>query len=202
MVTSADNQTAWKILEAACQIVAQQGVAGLRVDGVAQVAGVNKRMIYHYFVDKEGLMRALFDWQMDVLEQAPQAFSVNSFKLLQGLLQQRFVGVQGSYHKTGGWPPGAAADQVCRAVQILLPELVLQSSPDRRLDTDGGIPPAEIAQFAVEVIGLLFPQLGQQATRQQPGSTEFSQACKRLLTLSNSGVKPVYRMHSRTRPLT
>ena len=35
--------------------MADLGAAGLRVDQVAALAKINKRMIYHYFGDKEGL---------------------------------------------------------------------------------------------------------------------------------------------------
>lgn len=44
-----------KILEAADEIFANKGLAGARVDEIAKMAGVNKRMIYAYFESKENL---------------------------------------------------------------------------------------------------------------------------------------------------
>lgn len=44
-----------KILEAAEEIFATKGLAGARVDEIAKMAGVNKRMIYAYFESKENL---------------------------------------------------------------------------------------------------------------------------------------------------
>ncbi len=44
-----------KILEAAEEIFANKGLAGARVDEIAKMAGVNKRMIYAYFESKENL---------------------------------------------------------------------------------------------------------------------------------------------------
>ena len=38
---------------------ADQGFAGARVDAIARRAAINKRMLYHYFGDKEGLFRAV-----------------------------------------------------------------------------------------------------------------------------------------------
>lgn len=53
------QQTRQRILQAARQEFAEHGPAGARVDQVAQRAGVNKRMIYHYFDSKDGLFRAV-----------------------------------------------------------------------------------------------------------------------------------------------
>jgi len=47
------------ILQAALAEFAEHGPAGARVDRIAAVAGVNKRMLYHYFGDKAGLFQAV-----------------------------------------------------------------------------------------------------------------------------------------------
>jgi AcrR family transcriptional regulator len=49
--------TQQRILEAALQEFATHGFAGARVDGIAKGARINKRMLYHYFGDKEALFR-------------------------------------------------------------------------------------------------------------------------------------------------
>lgn len=51
------QQTQQRILEAALQEFAAKGFAGARVDVIAKRARINKRMLYHYFGDKEGLFR-------------------------------------------------------------------------------------------------------------------------------------------------
>jgi AcrR family transcriptional regulator len=62
MVTKRDpDRTRTRILEAARVEFAAVGGAGARVDRIAAAAGVNKRMIYHYFGSKEGLYAALLD---------------------------------------------------------------------------------------------------------------------------------------------
>ena len=50
MVTTRDS-----ILNAAVEEFASQGLAGGRVDRIARASGFNKRMIYHYFGNKESL---------------------------------------------------------------------------------------------------------------------------------------------------
>ena len=47
------------ILEAAEEIFAQEGFAGARIDTIADKAGYNKSLIFHYFGDKEGLYRVI-----------------------------------------------------------------------------------------------------------------------------------------------
>ncbi len=61
-----------KILLACRGIAANQGIGQIRVDKVAAAADVNKRMIYHYFGNKQGLEQCLLDWQLfEVLEVVP-----------------------------------------------------------------------------------------------------------------------------------
>ena len=40
---------------------AQEGLAGARVDAIAEAAGVNKALLYYYFQDKESLYGAVLD---------------------------------------------------------------------------------------------------------------------------------------------
>src|SRR5258706_4141073 len=53
------ERTRERILSAALQEFAAKGFAGARVDAIARRAAINKRMLYHYFHDKEGLFRAV-----------------------------------------------------------------------------------------------------------------------------------------------
>src|SRR5881392_1822529 len=53
-----------RILAAAFQEFAAQGFAGARVDNIASRAGINKRMLYHYFGDKESLFREVLRRKM------------------------------------------------------------------------------------------------------------------------------------------
>jgi TetR/AcrR family transcriptional regulator len=50
-------QSQERILEAALREFAAKGFAGARVDAIARRARINKRMLYHYFGDKDGLFR-------------------------------------------------------------------------------------------------------------------------------------------------
>lgn len=55
------DRTSQAILQAATREFAEKGIGGARVDAIAERAGVNKRMIYHYFGDKQGLYLAVLE---------------------------------------------------------------------------------------------------------------------------------------------
>jgi AcrR family transcriptional regulator len=83
------EQTRLKLIATATQLLLIKGVEGLRVDQVASMACVNKRMIYHYFEHKEGLHQAVLHSQVrlladraDLLSTGAKAFLVNHFTLL------------------------------------------------------------------------------------------------------------------------
>lgn len=62
MVTKRNPEAAQRlILDAAARAFADNGPAGARIDAIAAEAGVNKRMLYHYFGDKEALFAAVLD---------------------------------------------------------------------------------------------------------------------------------------------
>ncbi len=49
------------ILNAALAEFAREGLAGARMDAIAEAAGVNKALLYYYFADKEALYDAILD---------------------------------------------------------------------------------------------------------------------------------------------
>jgi TetR/AcrR family transcriptional regulator len=53
------GRTRERILSAALKEFAAKGFAGARVDVIARRADINKRMLYHYFGNKEKLFRAI-----------------------------------------------------------------------------------------------------------------------------------------------
>jgi len=60
-ITRDPERTRAAILSAATQEFTANGLTGARVDAIAKRARVNKRMIYHYFDDKEGLYLAVLE---------------------------------------------------------------------------------------------------------------------------------------------
>jgi len=74
--SQADGGTREKILSAALAEFAQHGLAGARVDRIAERAGVNKAMIYYHFSSKAALHKEIVDeYFSQILPQVRQAFS-------------------------------------------------------------------------------------------------------------------------------
>lgn len=55
------ERTSASILAAAVTEFTDKGYAGARIDAIAEKSGANKRMIYHYFGDKDGLYLAVLE---------------------------------------------------------------------------------------------------------------------------------------------
>lgn len=55
------ERTSAAILAAAVQEFAAKGYGGARIDAIAARAGINKRMLYHYFGDKDALYLAVLE---------------------------------------------------------------------------------------------------------------------------------------------
>ena len=68
-------ETKKRLLDAAEAEFAAKGYAGARLRDVAQAAGVQQALIHHYFVDKDGLYRA-------VLERAMEETTAGSWSIL------------------------------------------------------------------------------------------------------------------------
>jgi AcrR family transcriptional regulator len=60
-LTRDPERTRAAILRAATAEITAKGLTGARVDAIAARAGVNKRMLYHYFGDKQGLYLAVLE---------------------------------------------------------------------------------------------------------------------------------------------
>lgn len=58
-------RTRERILEAALSEFSDKGYSGARIDEIARRAAANKRMIYHYFGNKEDLFRAVLERTYD-----------------------------------------------------------------------------------------------------------------------------------------
>src|SRR5208283_3726401 len=58
------ERTRERILSAALKEFAANGFAGARVDAIARRAAINKRMLYHYFGNKEHLFREVLRLKM------------------------------------------------------------------------------------------------------------------------------------------
>ncbi len=55
------DHTRARILDAAVREFSENGLAGARTEQIAEIAGVNKALLYYYFKSKEALYRAALE---------------------------------------------------------------------------------------------------------------------------------------------
>jgi AcrR family transcriptional regulator len=70
------ERTRKMILAAATAEFASKGIGGARVDAIAARAGANKRMIYHYFGNKQRLYLAVLERMYDEIRNAEAALKL------------------------------------------------------------------------------------------------------------------------------
>ena len=66
-LTRKGKQTRRRIVAAAAGLILAQGVAGTTLDDVRDEADVSSSQIYHYFADKEALVRAVVDYRAQTM---------------------------------------------------------------------------------------------------------------------------------------
>jgi len=81
------DATQKRILEAARQEFAQLGLGGARVDAIAARAKANKRMIYHYFGNKEQLFTAVLDAAYIEIRMAERALELEKFDPVDAIIR-------------------------------------------------------------------------------------------------------------------
>jgi AcrR family transcriptional regulator len=79
------NATRGRILAAATAEFAAKGLAGARVDAIAHRARVSKRMLYHYFGDKEALWLAVLEQAYLQIRGEERALDVSRLKPITGM---------------------------------------------------------------------------------------------------------------------
>jgi TetR/AcrR family transcriptional regulator, transcriptional repressor for nem operon len=105
--------TRGRIVEAAAELMFVNGVAGTTLDQVRDAAGVSSSQIYHYFDDKDALVRAVVDYQNDAVvgEQEAAFASLDSVAALRRW-SDSVVAHQQRISCTGGCPIGALGSQL------------------------------------------------------------------------------------------
>jgi len=85
-----------RILAAATEEFARFGLGGARVDRIAERAGANKRMLYYYFKDKEGLFLAALEDRYTHIRAAEQKLKLEDLPPREAL--RRLVAFTWNYY--------------------------------------------------------------------------------------------------------
>ncbi|MEY4652900.1 MAG: hypothetical protein RI884_1481, partial [Pseudomonadota bacterium] len=68
------------ILAAATEEFAQHGLGGARMDGIAEKAQLNKRLIYYYFKDKDQLFQAVLEQSYRQIREQERALNLEALE--------------------------------------------------------------------------------------------------------------------------
>jgi AcrR family transcriptional regulator len=111
--TARGRATRERILNAATELVAEQGVAATSLDDVCERAQASKSQLYLYFADREDLLRAVAAATSDVVIES-QAEALAGFDSLSGIRRylDGIVALQIDRGAHGGCPIGTLAAQL------------------------------------------------------------------------------------------
>ena len=102
-----------RIVAAAAGLMFERGVAGTTTEDVRAAAGVSSSQLYHYFVDKKALVRAVIAYTTDAVLDAQQPL-LSRLDSLEALRAWRDLAVelQRQRHCEGGCPIGSLASEL------------------------------------------------------------------------------------------
>lgn len=107
------RQTRERIIRAAAELVAERGVAGTSLDDVRARVHVSKSQLYHYFADRDDLMRAVARAASDAVlgGQADLCVRLDTVDGLRAWIDA-LVMLQQTRNARGGCPIGSLAGQL------------------------------------------------------------------------------------------
>jgi TetR/AcrR family transcriptional repressor of nem operon len=113
-LTRKGAQTRQRIVAAAAGLILEQGVAGTTLDDVRAEAGVSSSQIYHYFADKEALVRAVVDYRAQTVVGEIHEPMLAAIEGIDGLRAWRdtIVSIQGDVGCRGGCPLGSLGSEL------------------------------------------------------------------------------------------
>jgi TetR/AcrR family transcriptional regulator, transcriptional repressor for nem operon len=112
-LTRRGQQTRTRIVAAAAELMFENGVAETTLEDIRSAAGVSGSQVYHYFEDKQALVRAVIDYQADAVLDA-QGDQLDHLDTVAGLRAWRdfIVDHQRRLGCRGGCPIGALGAEV------------------------------------------------------------------------------------------
>jgi AcrR family transcriptional regulator len=112
-LTRRGRETRQRIVAAAAELMFDNGVAETTLEDIRAAAGVSGSQVYHYFEDKQALVRAVIDYQTDTVLDA-QGAHLDRLDTMPGLRAWRdlLVEHQRRLGCRGGCPIGALGSEV------------------------------------------------------------------------------------------
>ena len=111
--TAKGRATRERILQAAAELVAEKGAAGMSLDDVRARTGASRSQLYHYFEDRDDLVRAVIDVTTDAVidVQGELLAHLDSWAGIERWFDA-LVELQAERQARGGCPIGSLAGQL------------------------------------------------------------------------------------------
>jgi len=164
-LTRKGERTRGRIVDAASDLMLNDGVAGTTIEVICSAAGVGRSQVYHYFADKGELVRAVIERQAERVfgAQEPHLANVDGWHDWEAW-REFVVGIQRANGCVGGCPLGSLASELADdddlAREILLRsftrwERAFRSGIERMKDLGLVRPDADTALLATTFLAAL-----------------------------------------------
>ena len=111
--TAKGRATRDRIVQAAAELIVEKGVAGMSLDDVRERTGASRSQLYHYFEDRDDLVRAVIDATAETVldNQGELLYHLDSWSGIDRWFE-RLVQHQIDRKACGGCPIGSLAGQL------------------------------------------------------------------------------------------
>lgn len=171
-LTAKGSRTRDRIVVAAAALVHERGIAGTTVEDVRAAAQVSGSQMYHYFTDKNSLIRAVIDYQTARILDGQKRADLSTADGVRTWRDQILAHVA-SVNGVGGCPIGSLSGQLCESDPPARERLAagfaqwqqMLTENLQRMQTEGSLPlaiaPADLAVTLLAALqgGLLLAQV-------------------------------------------
>jgi AcrR family transcriptional regulator len=190
------ERTRGRILEAALKEFAARGFAGARVGGIARRAKINKRMLYHYFGDKEGLFRAVLHHKINERRSsvAAQASEMEPASCLSIWFKQNCLDTD--WVRLLAWESlQTVKDRVLdekerRRIAQEAANRIREKQKEGSLRADVPAPFLQLARISLSMFPTALPQLTRVITGSLPQNPKFQREYMRFLETISAAFRP------------
>ena len=197
--------TQQRILTAALNEFARKGFAGARVDEIARRARVNKRMLYHYFGNKQALYREIFRRKVGGKVESTRRNPEELADALSGWYDQESSDVSWirllTWEALGAGPQGIISDAERARPFIAFKEWLTRSQAAGRV-AQLDLEHLMLSLIALDMFPVAFPQLTRAITGRSPTDPEFKARHKAFLRRLAPYFRPTSESPARKRTET
>ena len=110
-LTRKGQETCQRIVDAAADLIFEQGVTHTTIEDVRAAADVSSSQLYHYFDDKPSLVRAVIQHQADTIVTGQETFDLSTLKGLRAW-RDWVIEHQRELNCSGGCPIGSLGSEL------------------------------------------------------------------------------------------